>query len=204
MNTNKIFSGCSKNFLFNNIDSGSLYLTTKKNIKEIKLNIIKTQKEYKYSNNLLSIIKILNKKQRKDINNIILHFNNNELYYFLNFFATLQKYSKNNIFYDKYLSLIFLIFKDKIIKSKNGCIYNLLLLKHNKYFGIYNSFLRYNISAIKYLYFLGNNDIDDDINNNDTINYLIIHKLIKNNENNKNINLNDYFLSMSNNYLIIY
>jgi len=77
------------------------------------------------------------------------------------------------------------------------------LLNQNKYFGIYNSFIRYNISTIKYLYFIENNDI---INNNEdkTINYLLIHKILKNNENNKNLNLNDYTLSLSNNYLIIY
>jgi len=208
-----------KDYLSCNLNNGVLYLTTKKNIKEIKLNIYKNDKDCKYSKNFLKIIKIFNKKKKKDLNGVVTHFNNDEFYFFLNFLATLQKYSKNNIFYENFLSLILFIIKDKILKNiysnlktKDGCITNLLLLKYNKYFGIYNSFLRYNISTIKYLYFLDNSDMGDDDNdkdignnfNNENINYLIIHKLIKNNENNKNLNLNDYYLSLSNNYLLLY
>ena len=194
------------------IDHGFLYLKTKKNIKEVLFSIVKSNHNNKSSKNIIDIIKMFNKRKNKDIKNIISNFNNNELYFYLNFLATLQKYSKNIIFYDKYLSQVLFILNDKILKniytnlqSKDGCITNLLLLNHNKYFGIYNSFLRYNISTIKYLYFIEDSDINEDINSiNENINYLMIHKIIKNNENNKNLNLNDYYLSLSNNYLIIY
>ena len=192
-----------------NYDYGYLYLTTKKNIKQIIFSIYKTDKNIKFSKNILSIIKLYNKKVYKNINNIINNCNNNELYYYLNFLSTLQKFSKNNIFYENYLSQVLYIINNKIKKniyanfqSKNGCIINLLLLNQNKYFGLYNTFIRYNISTVKYLYFIEINE--EDFHNNDNMNYIIIHKIIKNNENKKNINLNDYTLSISNNYLLLY
>ena len=196
----------------NNCKDAYLYLTTKKDIKIIKFNIFKNNKITNFSKNVLKIIKMINKKQNKDINQVIFNFNNNELYFYLNFLATLQKYSKNKFLHENYFSQILFIINNKIVKNiflnlkgKNGCITNLLLLNQNKFFGIYNTFLRYNFSTIKYLYFIENMDIsEDNINETKTINYLIIHKLIKNNENDKNLNLNDYFLSLSNNYLIIY
>ena len=192
-----------------NIDYGYLYLTTKKNIKQIILSIYKTDENIKFSKNLLSIIKIFNRKMYRNINSIINNFNSNELYFYLNFLSTLQKYSKNNIFYENYLSQLLHIINNKIMKniydnfkSKNGCIINLLLLNQNKYFGLYNTFIRYNISTVKYLYFIENNE--EEFYNNDNMNFIIIHKIIKNNENKKDINLNDYTLSISNNYLLLY
>ena len=208
------FEKLSNNRKSKNInDRAYLYLVTKKDNKFIEFNILKNDNRYKNSKNILTIIKMINKKQNKDINSIISNFNNNELYFYLSFLATLQKFSKNNNFNEKYFSQILHIINNKILKniylnlkSKNGCIMNILLLNQNKYFGIYNSFLRYNISTIKYLYFIENIDLNDNDNshNNETINYLKIHKLFKNNENSKNICLNDYFLSLSNNYLLIY
>ena len=192
-----------------NIDYGYLYLTTKKNIKQIIFSIYKSDENIKFSKNILSIIKLFNKKIHRNINSLINSFNNNELYFYLNFLSTLQKYSKNNIFHENYLSQLLYIINNKIVKnicgnfqSKNGCIINLLLLNQNKYFGLYNTFIRYNISTVKYLYFIENNDAE--FYNNDNMNFIIIHKIIKNNENKKNINLNDYTLSISNNYLLIY
>ena len=200
----------NKNNNFVNNNYAILYLITKKNIKAIKFNIIKSIKN---SKNIRAIIEMFNKKHIYRINNVINNFNNKELYFYLNFYSVLQKFSKmNNMFYGNYLPQILYIIKEKILKnifsnfkSKNGCIRNLLLLNQNYYFGIYNSFIRYNISTIKYLYFIENNDINHDYE--ETFNYLIIHKLIKNNENYKNINnynINDYTLSLSTNYLITY
>ena len=192
-----------------NIDYGYLYLTTKKNIKQIIFSIYKSDENIKFSKNILSVIKLYNRKIHRNINNLINSFNNNELYFYLNFLSTLQKYSKNNIFHENYLSQLLYIINNKIIKniygnfqSKNGCIINLLLLNQNKYFGLYNTFIRYNISTVKYLYFIENNDAE--FYNNDNMNFIVIHKIIKNNENKKNVNLNDYTLSISNNYLLIY
>ena len=189
-----------------NIENNSkcvyLYLNTKKNTKEITFNIKSSNHKILISKNIMNIFKAFNKKQSKLISNTISSFNETELYFYLNFIATLQKYSKNTIFSDtNYLLQIINIIKDKItnnilsnLESKNGCIKNLLLLNQNKFFGIYNSFLRYNFSTIKYFDFIDNPEND--------INYLYVHKIIKNNEN--NLNLNEYTLSISNNYLILY
>ena len=188
----------------NNI--GYLYLNTKKNTKEIIFNITKVNQTTKLSKNLLSIFRVFNKKQSRYITNIISVLNENELYTFLHFISNLQKYSKNAIFMDNYLFQIIYIIDNKIkinlfenLKSKGGCIKNLLLLKYNKYFGIYNSFIRYNFFTIKFISFIENEE-ENSINND--FNYLYEHKIMMNN--NKQLNLNDYFLSISNNYLIIY
>ena len=190
------------NNLNGNNNIGYLYLNTKKNTKEIKFIISKANQTNKISKNIMNIFRIFNKKQGRYITNIISSFNDNELYFYLNFFATLQKYSKNPIFLDNYLFQILYIINDKIkinllnnFCSKFGCIKNLLLLNNNKYFGIYNSFIRYNFSTIKFFYFIENSEEELDY-----INYIYEHKIIKNNSD----KLNDYILSISNNYLILY
>ena len=184
----------------NNI--GYLYLKTKKNTKEIKFIISKANLTNNISKNLMSIFRLFNKKQSKYITNIISNFNESELYIYLNFLANLQKYSKNIIFFDNYLFQILYIINDKIkvniinnLKSKSGCIKNLLLLNNNKYFGIYNSFIRYNLTTIKFIYFIEN--IEEDF---DYFNYIYVHKIMKNNGD----KINDYILSISNNYLILF
>ena len=108
---------------------------------------------------------MLNKKQGRFITNTISNLDDNELYIYLHFLATLQKYSKNPIFFDNYLFHIIYIINNKIktiisenFKTKDGCIKNLLLLKQNKFFGIYNSFIRYNFSTIKFFYFIENEE----------------------------------------------
>ena len=200
---NKEYSNNSQYKGSNNI--GYLYLNTKKNTKEITFNISRVNQTNKIPKNLLNVFRAFNKKQSRFITNIIALLNESELYTYLHFLSTLQKYSKNPIFFDNYLFQIIYIINNKIkenifenFKTKEGCIKNLLLLKNNKFFGIYNSFIRYNFSTIKFFYFIEN---EGERNNN--LNYLYEHKLMKNNSNLK-MELNDYFLSVSNNYLIIY
>ena len=181
---------------------GYLYLNTKKNTKEIKFIISKANHTNNISKNLMNIFRVFNKKQSKYITNIISNFNESELYIYLNFLATLQKYSKNIIFFDNYLFQLLYIINDKIkvnllnnLKTKSGCIKNLLLLNNNKFFGIYNSFIRYNFTTNKFFYFIEN--LDEAI---DSLNYIYGHKIMKNNA----TKINDYILSISNNYLILY
>ena len=200
---NKEYSNSSHYKGSNNI--GYLYLNTKKNTKEITFNISRVNQTNKIPKNLLNIFRAFNKKQSRYITNIIALLNESELYTYLHFLATLQKYSKNSIFCDNYLFQIIYIINNKIkenifenFKTKDGCIKNLLLFQQHKFFGIYNSFIRYNFSTIKFFYFIENEE-----GKNNNLKYLYEHKLTKNNSNLK-MELNDYFLSISNNYLILY
>ena len=186
---------------------GYLYLNTKKNTKEIKFIIMKNNNIVEIPTNLLSVFKAINKKQNRYITNIIASFNEHELYTYLHFLATFQKHCKNTAFTDNYLFQLLYIINNKIyqnfianLNSKDGCIKNLLLLNQKINFGIYNSFIRYNFSTIKFFYFIENSEEKNaDIN----INYIYEHKIMKNNIN-REIQLNDYYLSISNNYLILY
>lgn len=181
-------------------DKMYLYLITKKNTKEVKF-AIKDNINKPYNNkNIINIIKKFNSKKNKNIdifNNLITNLNKKELYTYLNFLIVNLKNNKNKNLNENYFAhLLFLIQKIKMYisinyNSKYGCIENLLLLNHDKFFGIYNNFVRYNFTCIKYMDF-----IEDDLN------FLTIHKIV---QNNIQIENNDYyFLSVSVNYLLIY